>query len=97
RTKAVPLVAPLRDRADAATRAEMDALVRGYADAYEAYFAKSVAERKVERERLDPWPRVVLVPGLGAVTFGKTLGEATTAADICEHTATVIEAATALG
>ena len=40
---------------------------------------------------------MILFPGLGALTLGKTRADAEIVADVYEHTATVIDAATALG
>jgi len=67
-----------------------------YAHDYEAYFAEMCA-KKGSRKKLDPWPRVLLVPGIGVITVGKTARDAAIAADIYEHTITVIEDAEALG
>jgi len=60
--------------------------IRAYAEDYLAYVER-------HRERLpagcaahDPMPRVVLVPGLGAVTTGGTIAQAKVVADIAVHT-----------
>ncbi|HMJ12950.1 MAG TPA: SDR family oxidoreductase, partial [Polyangiaceae bacterium] len=50
-----------------------------------------------ELTRLDRRPRLALVPGLGAVTFGSSLGEARIAGDLYAHTARVILDALAVG
>ena len=44
----------------------------------------------------DPSPRVVLVPGLGLFTSGRTVREAESVADIYRHTMDVIQGATAM-
>ncbi len=48
-------------------------------------------------ERLDPYPRVFLVAGLGLVSLGRTRKEAKVAADIAEHTIGAKLRANALG
>ncbi|MCJ7603340.1 MAG: bifunctional aldolase/short-chain dehydrogenase [Desulfobulbaceae bacterium] len=57
-----------------------------YAERYDAYFQRQMAEKQVERTKLDPKPRVMLVRGLGLVTAGETPKAAIIAADIAEHT-----------
>jgi rhamnose utilization protein RhaD (predicted bifunctional aldolase and dehydrogenase)/NAD(P)-dependent dehydrogenase (short-subunit alcohol dehydrogenase family) len=80
-----------------ALRGAVEAQLRTYAARYDAYFAEKCAERNVTRTKLDPWPRVVLAPGVGILTLGTTLGEATIAADVYEHTIDVIEGAADVG
>ena len=87
RTKPWPLVLQGDDVAGAITR---------YARAYDEYFAAAVS-RKTPRKKLDPWPRVVLVPGVGMCTVARTKKEADIAADVYEHTIDVIERAEAIG
>ena len=57
-----------------------------YEERYNAYFQRQIADKKVERTKLDPKPRVMLVRGLGLVTAGETPEAAMIAADIAEHT-----------
>jgi rhamnose utilization protein RhaD (predicted bifunctional aldolase and dehydrogenase)/NAD(P)-dependent dehydrogenase (short-subunit alcohol dehydrogenase family) len=98
RTKARPLVIEGADPADpVALRARIEGSLRWYAERYNDYFRRSCAARGVARQALDPWPRVLLFPGYGALTVGRSRAEAEIAADIYEHTASVIEAATAIG
>jgi NAD(P)-dependent dehydrogenase (short-subunit alcohol dehydrogenase family) len=68
-----------------------------YARAYDAYFAHFAKEKGVAKTKLDPWPRVALLDGLGLVTIGKTRAEASIAADIYEHTIDVMSAAADVG
>src|SRR5262249_40348352 len=49
------------------------------------------------RQQLDPWPRILLWPGLGAIALGRSRREAEVAADIYEHTMSIVDAASALG
>ena len=65
-------------------------VVRGavstYQAAYDEYFSAQVKAKKVELKKLDPYPRVFLVAGVGIVTLGFTRKDARIAADIAEHT-----------
>lgn len=98
RTKALPLIItppePAED--DEALAARVGRALQSYAEAYHATFRRSVEARRVERAELDPFPRVILVPGTGALTVAASRKEADVAADIYEHTASIIDAATAL-
>jgi rhamnose utilization protein RhaD (predicted bifunctional aldolase and dehydrogenase)/NAD(P)-dependent dehydrogenase (short-subunit alcohol dehydrogenase family) len=83
RTKRVPLVG--RD-------------VAGYARDYQAYVARNrgrLGDRAVVP--VDPAPRVVLDPDLGALVAGRRVADAVAAAEIVDHTAWVIERAQPLG
>ncbi|MCW5833154.1 MAG: SDR family oxidoreductase, partial [Labilithrix sp.] len=88
-------VTPMFDAAVFA--AQLDHEIVAYARRYDAYFDDAVAKKGVMKKRLDPRPRVVLVPGLGVCAIGKTKKEAEIAADVYEHTIDVIEAAEAVG
>lgn len=68
-----------------------------YARSYDAYFAEMCKSKSATRTKLDPWPRVVLLPGFGACSLGKTLKEADAIADIYEHTIDVMVNATEIG
>jgi rhamnose utilization protein RhaD (predicted bifunctional aldolase and dehydrogenase)/NAD(P)-dependent dehydrogenase (short-subunit alcohol dehydrogenase family) len=97
RTKPVPLF--LRDVA------ELDGAIAAYARAYDAYFdemtranaSAPVSAGGVAKTKLDPWPRVVLVPKVGIIAVGKTRAEAEIAADVYEHTVSVVLDASAIG
>jgi rhamnulose-1-phosphate aldolase/alcohol dehydrogenase len=98
RTKRLPLVLETNACRDAAALA---AHVRERVDAYRAQYGAYVERQAARVDRpitpLDPDPRVVLVPGLGLVTVGRTEKDARIAADIYEHTVDVIEGAEAVG
>jgi len=98
RTKHKPLVfrGPY-DRSPAELRATIEARLAAYAEDYQRYFERGVEARGTSPQRLDPFPRVLLFEGLGALTLGATIKEAEIAADIYEHTAAVIDAASSLG
>jgi NAD(P)-dependent dehydrogenase (short-subunit alcohol dehydrogenase family) len=51
----------------------------------------------VTRTKLDPWPRVLLLPGLGICAVGRTKIESDIVADVYEHTVDVMRDATAVG
>lgn len=88
RTKAMPLI--VRGEGDDGTRREaIEAAVRSFGDRYGAYFERCSTARGVRRTRLDPMPRVILVPGLGLIGVGETAKGAAIAADIYEHTIAV--------
>lgn len=57
-----------------------------YATDYAAYVERNAEAMPEGFEMHDPMPRVVLVPGLGAVTTGATPREAEVVADIAVHT-----------
>jgi rhamnose utilization protein RhaD (predicted bifunctional aldolase and dehydrogenase)/NAD(P)-dependent dehydrogenase (short-subunit alcohol dehydrogenase family) len=82
---------------DAALRAQLLEAVRQYAAWYDGYFARACADKGVQKKKLDPWPRVVLVPGVGICAVGKTKKEADIAADIYEHTIDVMIGASHVG
>jgi alkanesulfonate monooxygenase SsuD/methylene tetrahydromethanopterin reductase-like flavin-dependent oxidoreductase (luciferase family) len=56
-----------------------------------------MADKALVVKALDPDPRVILVPGLGVITAGSTPEAARIAADIYEHTVSVIRNAEAIG
>ncbi|MFV8752626.1 bifunctional aldolase/short-chain dehydrogenase [Nannocystaceae bacterium ST9] len=91
RTKPLPLVLadPTGDPAGEIER---------FRDRYRSYVARQTAARP-ERTitPLDADPRVVLVPGLGLIGVGGSAKAAAIAADLYEHTITVIEDAEAIG
>jgi len=96
RTKAVPLYWERPDYASVDAFAQgIAAEVDRYIDAYDAYFTRHNASGT--KIRLDPNPRVLLIPGLGLITTGPTIKDADIAADIYRHTIDVLEGATAHG
>lgn len=92
RTKAIPLVIPGPFEGDVyAIRARITEAILGYAKGYHDYFRLASMARKVTKTALDPWPRVILFEGLGALTVGRNKLDAEIAGDIYEHTARIIE------
>ena len=98
RTKPWPLhvAAPPYDDAVALTT-RIDRELESYARRYNAYFEESVAKKRVTKKKLDPWPRVVLLPKIGLCAIGKSKKDADMAADIYEHTIGVIQQAENVG
>ena len=98
RTKPWPLFIENPDYADLDRLAERVAEeVRGYAKRYEAYVDEMSAKSGIAVKRLDPWPRVILLPGVGIVAVGRTLRDADAVADVYEHTAAIIADADDIG
>lgn len=97
-TKALPLWvdAPAFDDAKR-LRAQLSQAITEYSKSYEAYVVRNAARRNLAIPSFDPFPRVVFLPGLGAVCAGRDALAAAIAADINEHTMAVKAAAAALG
>ena len=98
RIKPWPLILPPPTAAELASYgADVRAAVEAYAGRYRAYFARNDAAAATKRKALDPWPRVLLVPGVGLFGVGATRAQASVAADIAETNVAVISAAEAMG
>ncbi|MDH5297686.1 MAG: bifunctional aldolase/short-chain dehydrogenase [Desulfobulbaceae bacterium] len=98
RTKNYPLFLDCGGVMDeAALRALIEEKIALYCQRYDRYFAEQVATKQVARTKLDPMPRVVLIPGLGMVTAGLTPEAARMAADIARHTLAAKVRAMAVG
>ena len=76
---------------------QIEKSVLDFARRYDAYFAEMCAAKSVTRTKLDPWPRIVLIAGVGACSVGKTLGDASIALDVYEHTIDVMIDAAEIG
>lgn len=83
-----------RDQGNLTT--QLEAAVTQFARDYDAYFTE-MTDHKGARKKLDPWPRVILIRGVGIIAIGKTSRDAEIAADIYEHTISIIEDAEAVG
>ncbi len=77
RVKRVPLFLPPR-----ANAREIDRAAERYAAAHRRYYERF---RRPGMPMLDPYPRVILVPGVGMVTTGKDLAEARIVSEIYDH------------
>jgi NAD(P)-dependent dehydrogenase (short-subunit alcohol dehydrogenase family) len=71
--------------------------VKGYVAGYEQYFARHRRRSSTPLQMLDPAPRVVLDPELGACFAGRTAKDVSMTADVYRHTIGVILAAEQLG
>ncbi len=71
--------------------------VAAFRASYHEYFADSSSARKAKRKELDGMPRVVLIPGVGLAAAGEDAAAAAIAADLYEHTISIIEDALAYG
>lgn len=60
---------------------------------YHAYFARNNERVKGIKKELDPFPRVILVPGIGLFGLGASAKDAVIASDIAENTIEVVSAA----
>jgi rhamnulose-1-phosphate aldolase/alcohol dehydrogenase len=80
----LPADLPLDDAV--ALRARLDGAVAGYREAYDGYFAANCGRARSKVTKLDTFPRVILVPGVGVFTAGRSKQDARIAADITEHT-----------
>ncbi|HGG58016.1 MAG TPA: SDR family NAD(P)-dependent oxidoreductase, partial [Nannocystis exedens] len=78
-------------------RTQIDAALADYRAEYRAYFARQTSSRNLDRIALDADPRVLLIPGLGLVGVGIDERAARIAADLYEHTITVISDAEVIG
>lgn len=99
RTKATPLILDLRDVDPTDHVGAIEAALASFRVDYRAYFSRQ-AQARPERTltALDPDPRVVLLPGVGAlIGLGNSPKAASIAADLYEHTIDVIEAAESVG
>ena len=71
--------------------------VAAYVRDYDAYFAAENKRVGGIKTKLDPMPRVVLVPGVGMFGLGKSPKEAAIAADLAENAIHVVTDAEAIG
>jgi NAD(P)-dependent dehydrogenase (short-subunit alcohol dehydrogenase family) len=88
---------PAYDGDGGALGAQLRAAIVTYAAEYDAYFEAMCQAKDVRKKKLDPWPRVVLLPGFGVCALGSTAQEADAALDLYEHTIDVMTHAAAVG
>jgi len=86
RTKGPHLVLPELPDDEAALRERVGREVAAYRERYDAYFEANQTRAREKVTKLDSFPRVLLVPGVGIFTAGPTKMDARIAADITEHT-----------
>ena len=98
RTKNIPVIlpAPRADNLDG-WKEQARAALNAYADGYDTYFARNNVRLGGTKTRLDPLPRVALVPGLGIFGIGASAKDAAIASDIAVNTVITITDAEAVG
>jgi rhamnose utilization protein RhaD (predicted bifunctional aldolase and dehydrogenase)/NAD(P)-dependent dehydrogenase (short-subunit alcohol dehydrogenase family) len=90
RTKALPLwVEGLSHGDPARLHEQLESAVGDYCEAYDAYLDRHATDMPPGVEPFDSRPRVVLIPGLGALCAGPDLRESTIVRDITEHSLAV--------
>ena len=98
RTKAMSLIVP-RPQADALDefRAGAAAAIDTYISDYHAYFARNNSTQARSKTELDPFPRAIVVPGVGIFGLGSSAKAAGIAADLIETNIEVINDVEAMG
>ncbi len=98
RTRPLPLWLGDADYDDPAKlRVQIATAIREYEEQYHAYVAKQRSSVPDMPDAYDPSPRVLLMPGLGALAVGADAEHAVIARDITEHTLAVKTAVAAMG
>lgn len=98
RTKSLPLWVDAPDYNDPEKlRGQLAEAIKDYVAAYDAYFERHAAGLAAGVERRDPFPRVILMPGLGALCAGRTARASRIARDITAHTLGVKRRIAAMG
>jgi rhamnose utilization protein RhaD (predicted bifunctional aldolase and dehydrogenase)/NAD(P)-dependent dehydrogenase (short-subunit alcohol dehydrogenase family) len=78
-------------------RAQFSQAVERYAKEYDAYVEKHATAMPQGMAKMDPLPRVILLPGLGAICAGKDAAGAAIVRDITAHTLAVKSQIAAMG
>jgi rhamnose utilization protein RhaD (predicted bifunctional aldolase and dehydrogenase)/NAD(P)-dependent dehydrogenase (short-subunit alcohol dehydrogenase family) len=98
RTKALPLWIDQPDFGNAAKlREQIASAIRDYAAAYDAYIERHSSRMPKDVSRLDPLPRIILIPGMGAICSGKNVAASSIVRDIAAHTLAVKSQVAAMG
>ncbi|MEM7399488.1 MAG: bifunctional aldolase/short-chain dehydrogenase [Pseudomonadota bacterium] len=98
RTKNKPLVVPAPESGQLDAFAEaVQAAVETFIAEYDLYFSRENEAVGGTKTKLDPMPRVVLVPGVGLFGLGRSAKDAAIAGDLAENTVRVITDAEAIG
>jgi NAD(P)-dependent dehydrogenase (short-subunit alcohol dehydrogenase family) len=98
RTKNFPFIVPAPEsgKLDAFATA-VRAAVEAYATRYDEMFARQNARVGNSKTKLDPMPRVAMVPGVGVFGIGNTAKDAAIAGDLAENSIRIITDAEAIG
>ncbi|MBN2242366.1 MAG: bifunctional aldolase/short-chain dehydrogenase [Acidobacteria bacterium] len=78
-------------------RSQISEAVGKYIDDYNAYVDRHADRMPEGVKRLDALPRVLLLPGLGAICVGKSVEDSTIVRDITSHTLSVKKRIAAMG
>jgi rhamnose utilization protein RhaD (predicted bifunctional aldolase and dehydrogenase)/NAD(P)-dependent dehydrogenase (short-subunit alcohol dehydrogenase family) len=78
-------------------RSKLTEAVNDYAEAYNTYIDRHSNRMPAGVKRLDPLPRVILLPGMGAICIGKNVKDSTIVRDITAHTLSVKRQIAAMG
>jgi len=70
-------------------RGQLSTAIAEYAEGYDAYFQRHSQRMETRLHRFDSRPRVILMPGLGAICAGKDVVEAGVVRDITAQTLSV--------
>ncbi|HYK88720.1 MAG TPA: bifunctional aldolase/short-chain dehydrogenase [Acidobacteriota bacterium] len=98
RTKALPLWIEEPSYSDLEKlRAQMKLAIQGFAADYDAYVERHQARMPKDVARLDSLPRIILMPGLGALCSGEDASVAGIVRDITAHTLAVKAQIAAMG
>ena len=98
RTKPLPLwVDDPRDGDPEQFRGQLAEAIAAYVREYDGYFERNASRMPPGLTRFDPFPRVVLHPGIGAVCSGRDVLTARIASDITAHTLRAKARAAAVG
>ena len=98
RTKGLPLWVEAPDYNNAEKlRGQISEAINKYVAAYDAYFYKHSSALAAQVEKRDPYPRVVLMPGLGALCAGRNARASRIARDITAHTLEVKQRVAEMG
>lgn len=92
RTKRIPFFARTKNVQNLSARG-LSAQIASFAKAHERYFKRF---KKPGMQMLDPYPRVILIPGIGLVTTGKDKDSAVQCAEVYEHSIAVMRGAQAI-
>lgn len=91
RTKNWPLLVPPPEKENLGEWGrKVGAAVDEFVARYHEYFARNNERVKGIKKELDPFPRVILVPGIGLFGLGASAKDAAIAADIAENTVEVV-------
>ena len=98
RSKNRPLLVPAPRAGELdAFKTAVHAAVADYVARYDATFARENARCGHKKIKLDPMPRIVLVPGVGLFGVASTAREAAIAADLAENAVRVVTDAESIG